>query len=107
QNLRKRDKQIRAGLRISRTTYIKEAFLLLPTFLDIHRPYKPILWKEMKRILYLKALHQLLQRETTQNHIAIVLDEGPVYMLSRLRVFGGETIQSLSFEKWWHAAITQ
>ena len=79
----------------------------MPTFLRIHKPYRGILWKEMKRILYLKALHQLLQQETAKSYRAIVLDEGPVYMLSRLRVFGGEAIQGISFDKWWQSTINQ
>ena len=107
QILGQRDKRIRAGLRIPKHGYIKGVFLLLPTFLRIHRPYRGILWKEMKRILYLKALHQLLKQEAAKSYRAIVLDEGPVYMLSRLRVFGGGAIQGLSFEKWWQSAINE
>ena len=105
--LAERDKEIRAGLSIPKARYIKAAFRLLPTFIRIHRPYRGILWKEMKRILYLKALHQLLQQERPKGYTAIVLDEGPVYMLSRLRVFGGDRIQALSFEKWWKSAIDE
>lgn len=107
QILGQRDKRIQAGLCIPKSRYIKVAFRLLPTFLGIHKPYRGILWKEMKRMLYLNALHQLLQQEAAKSYRAIVLDEGPVYMLSRLRVFGGEAIESLSFEKWWQSAISQ
>ena len=102
-----RDKRIRAGLYIPRSNYIKQALLLLPTFMRIHRPYRGILWKEMKRILYLKALCQLLEQEATKGYTAIILDEGPVYMLSRLQVFGGDAIRAVSFEKWWQSAIHQ
>lgn len=105
--LSRRDNKVRAGLRIPKTRYFRDAVLLLPTFLRIHRPYRKVLWKEMKRILYLKALHRLLRQEEAKGYKAIVLDEGPVYMLSRLRVFGGEAIQNLSFEKWWQSAINQ
>ena len=105
--LGERDNRIQAGLCIPKRRYIKQAFLLLPTFLRIHRPFRGILWKEMKRILYLKTLRQLLEQEATKNCKAIFLDEGPIYMLSRLRVFGGDAIQGLSFDKWWQSAIAQ
>jgi len=105
--LAQRDKGIRAGLRIPVSRYLAAALLLLPTFLRIHRPYKGFQWREIKRILYLTALHRLLQREASKNYRAIILDEGPVYMLSRLRVFGGEAIESHSFEKWWKGAISE
>jgi shikimate kinase len=96
---------IRAGVRIPLLGYAWVAFPLLPTFLRIHRPYRGLLWKEMKRIVYLQALERLLRREAVRSHSAIVLDEGPVYMLSRLRVFGGEAIESPSFERWWRGAV--
>jgi len=108
QILSQRNKRIRTGVRIPKSFYIRGVLLLVPTFLRIHsRPSKGVQWKEMKRILYLKALHRLLRQEKAKGYEAIVLDEGPVYMLSRLRVFGGEAIQSLSFEKWWQSAIKQ
>lgn len=105
--LSRRDKRIRVGLRIPIRRYLKWALLLQPTFLRIHNPYRRILWKEMKRILYLQVLHELIEQEASKNDQPIVLDEGPVYMLSRLRVFGGAAIQSASFESWWQAAISQ
>lgn len=61
----------------------------------------------MKRILYLHVLHELVEQEASKNDHPIVLDEGPVYMLTRLRVFGGSAIESASFESWWQAAISQ
>jgi deoxyadenosine/deoxycytidine kinase len=107
QLLSDRDQRIRAGLRIPIRRYLKWALLLQPTFLRIHNPYRRILWKEMKRILYLQVLHEIIEQEASKNDQPIVLDEGPVYMLSRLRVFGGAAIESASFESWWQTAITQ
>ena len=99
------DNGIRAGFTISKHHYVRTAFLLLPTFVRLHQPFKGIRVKEMKRILYLQTLHRLLQFELSKGYRAIVLDEGPVYMLSRLKVFGGDHLQGLSFEKWWQSAI--
>lgn len=105
--LGQRDHGIRTVVRIPTRRYLATAFRLLPTFISIHRPYRGLQWKEMKRILYLGALHQLLRQETFTNYRAVVLDEGPVYMLSRLRVFGGEAIESRTFQKWWRGAISE
>ncbi len=107
QALSQRDATIRAGLRIPKHSYIKDAFLLLPTFLALHTPYNGLHWKEMKRILYLETLSQILQQEASKNNRAIILDEGPIYMLSRLRVFADEGIYNDSFKQWWQSTINQ
>lgn len=105
--LSQRDRTIKADFNISKNRYARETLPLLTTFLRLHQPYKGLLWKEMKRILYLQGLHQTLKQEARKNHSAIVLDEGPVYMLSRMRVFNPQALGRLSFKKWWHAAITE
>jgi hypothetical protein len=84
---------------------MKWALLLQPNFYRIHNPYRRILWKEMKRILYLEVLHEALQRQASNEPGAIILDEGPIYILSRLRVFGGDVVDSISFQRWWSTAI--
>jgi deoxyadenosine/deoxycytidine kinase len=104
--LSQRDQTIRAGLPIPRHRYVAGAFPLLPTFLDLHRPYRRVLWKEMKRILYLETLHKLLKREASGNHKAIIFDEGPVYMLSRIQVFGHKALNTGFFEEWWHTSVS-
>jgi deoxyadenosine/deoxycytidine kinase len=103
--LSQRDQTIRAGLRMPGHRYVAGAFPLLPTFLDLHRPYRRVLWKEMKRILYLETLRKLLKREVSGNHKAIIFDEGPVYMLTRMQVFGDEMLKEKCFKKWWRASI--
>ena len=107
QLLSQRDRTIKANFNISKDRYARGTLPLLSTFLGLHQPYQGLLWKEMKRILYLQVLHQMLKQESTKNYSAIVLDEGPVYMLSRMRVFNPQAIGRLSFKKWWHAAITE
>jgi len=107
QMLSQRDKTIKANFNISKNRYARGTLPLLSTLVSLHQPYKGLLWKEMKRILYLQVLRQMLRQELTKNHSAIVLDEGPVYMLSRMRVLNPNVLGSLSFKKWWHAAIKE
>ena len=107
QALTQGDSAIRAGLPVSKLNYVKTAFRLRSAFLSLHAPYNGLLWKEMKRILYLETLYRTLQREASKDYEAIIFDEGPVYMLSRLRVFGKEGIKSDRFKELWQLAVGQ
>jgi hypothetical protein len=62
-----------------------------------------MLTKEMKRIVRLRALHRLAQRSIGPG--TLVFDEGPVYLLARMLVFGGDNIRTRGFERWWRGAV--
>ena len=76
---------------------------LTPILAGVHRPYRGLLRKELKRMLYVRALHRRVERSAKDR--PIILDEGAVYMLARLRVFGGERLESHAFGRWWDAAV--
>jgi len=97
------DPEIRARPRVSWWRYLASLPAMIPTFISLHRPFRGVLGKEMKRFLRLDALHRLVQ-ETTDCRM-LVFNEGPVYMLSRILVYGGENIQTRSFEECWRRAI--
>ncbi len=61
--------------------------------------------KEMKRILRLSTLYRLAHR--AKNCRALLFDEGPVYMLARILVFGGKNIETGGFARWWWHAIAE
>lgn len=105
--LAERHPTVQAGLRPPKGRHLAQALALLPTFLALHWPYRGLLWKEMKRITYLRTLDRMLHGELPRRPRAVVLDEGPVYMLARLRVHGGERILSPAFERWWRKALAQ
>lgn len=98
---------LRAGLRPPRHRHLSAAIGLAPTFLALHRPYRGLLWKEMKRITYLSTMCRLLEDPQGSGTGVVVLDEGPVYMLARLLVYGDDRIRSVAFERWWRDAIEQ
>jgi hypothetical protein len=100
--LSERDPRLRAGVRPPTHRHVPSAIAMLPTFLALHRPYHAVLWNEMKRIAYLRTLRSLLPE---QRRPVVVLDEGAVYMLARLLVFGDERIRTAAFARWWSAAI--
>jgi shikimate kinase len=97
------DPEIRARPRVSWWRYLASLPSVIPTFIRLHRPFRGVLGKEMKRFLRLDALQRLV-RETTDCRI-LVFDEGPVYLLSRILVYGGQNIQTRGFEDCWRRAI--
>lgn len=103
--LTKLDPTIRARPELSAWSYLTSVPGLAPTFVDIHWPFRGMLRKEMKRMLRVRALYNFA-RGTTGNG-TVVFDEGPVYMLARMLVFGGEATRTYAFERWWRSAITQ
>jgi hypothetical protein len=99
------DRKLRVGLRVPRQRHLATALTLAPTFLALHRPYRGLLWKEMKRITYLSSLYDLLQERSSASAGTVLLDEGAVYMLARLEVLGAQGIRSAAYAAWWRAAI--
>lgn len=96
-----------ARLRPPPYQYLRHAVPLAGTFLSLHRPYRGLLWKEMKRITYLATLRGLLRREVAAGRETVLMDEGAVYMFARLLVYGGGRTASRAFGHWWKRAITE
>jgi predicted ATPase len=99
------DGTLRTGLRVPRQRHLATALTLAPTFVALHRPYRGLLWKEMKRITYLGSLYELLRERSGASAGTVLLDEGAVYMLARLEVLGAQGIRSAAYAAWWRAAI--
>lgn len=105
--LSERDPSLLAGVRPSVGAHLVSAAALLPTFLRLQRSSREWLLNEMKRLTYLRSLHRTLARANGQGDSAIVLDEGPVYMLARLGVYGGGRVEAPGFGHWWRGAFDQ
>jgi thymidylate kinase len=58
-------------------------------------------------MVYLKAWHHVLERQTPNNGTITILDHGPIYRLAFLREFGPEIIKDQSLEKWWDRMLKQ
>jgi shikimate kinase len=97
--------KIRARLRVPVWSYLASVPALLPTFLGLHWPFRGLLTKEMKRMLRVSALHRMVQHSAPGG--ILLFDEGPVYMLARILVFGADNIRSAAFERWWRSAIAE
>ncbi len=97
------DPALRARPRVSWWRHLTSVPPLVPTFVSLHWPLRRVLGKEMKRLLRLRALHRLA--EETKDCEILVFDEGPVYLLARILVFGGKNIQTRGFERCWRRAV--
>ncbi len=60
----------------------------LPTALTLYRETGKFLWKEIKHLARLDALHTFVRTTHWNGTRLVVLDEGPVYTLSWLQVLG-------------------
>jgi len=100
--LRNRDDTLRAsiwGLPLRLVSW--SVVPLLPTFVALCLQSRRVPWEEMKQMLRLAALKRLLARPATSRYRLIVLDEGPVFVLGWLQVFGaGRFAGSASYQRW-------
>jgi shikimate kinase len=107
--LGQRDENLRLGLRIDRVRFlpmmIRHAIGLAPTAFELMRR-SPWSWRPaMLHLVRLRSLPGVLSRETTPTYRAIVLDEGPLFSLSRLSVFHDANSGSGRLALGWRAAL--
>jgi AAA domain len=62
-------------------------------------------WEDMRQIVRLRTLRQLLDRRTARQAPLVVLDEGPVFALAYMRLFGYERWRRNAPAPWWHRAL--
>lgn len=105
QALRERGLPYVLGMRPPKSRHAWSAITLLPTFVALHREARGTLWKEMKRIAYLRTLGHAVERHGRSR--SVVLDQGPVYMLARLGVHGGAKVRTHAFRRWWRVAVAE
>ena len=88
--LRERDDSLRTGLSVwglPPTLLCLNAVLSLPRFVGLYRSRGRIRRDEVKLIVRLSALHQLLGRESSKNYRTLLLDEGTIFALVKLLAF--------------------
>ena len=86
--LQERSRDTRAGLsvwRLPSALLAVNSFGSLPNLLGLCVGRRRIGWDEVKLVIQLNALRQLLQREVAKGYLRILLDEGMVFALARLR----------------------
>ncbi|HWS87567.1 MAG TPA: hypothetical protein VN282_11425 [Pyrinomonadaceae bacterium] len=106
--LEERDGGVRAGLSVwglPKPLLLTAALLSLPQLLGMWRRRGAVGWEEAGLVVRLNALGRLLNRESSGRHRFLLLDEGTVFALAKLRVFGraglaGEEQLARMSERW-------
>jgi len=91
--LKRRDGRVRAGLGVwglPAPLLLSTAILSLPQLLAMWRRRGAFGWGEAGLVVRLNALGRLLGREASRRQEFLLLDEGTVFALAKLRAFGGE-----------------
>jgi thymidylate kinase len=107
--LHQRNKSVQIGFPLRRVHHIPlflgDIFLSLPILLSQSQTGKRLTPREMKRVIYLKVLHNIILRQGLNCPTITVLAQGPVYKLSRLYEVLSTGTRSQSFEKWWNTTL--
>jgi hypothetical protein len=91
---------------LPRLLLLRHGALALPTGIALGRHAGAGGWPEIQHMIRVNALHELLADGRTGGDGVVVLDEGPVFALSWLRVFGRDrVVRSPRFQRWRRDAI--
>lgn len=107
--IRGRDPGIRAGLSIDRRRFApllaRHSLALLPMSLELLARRPRSWWPAFKYVLRLRTLPAALAHEAAAGYRAIVLDEGPIFSLTRLSVFQDASRGPGRLTREWHGAL--
>jgi hypothetical protein len=104
------DRRIRVGLGVDGLPLpllAASALRALPTLLALCRNTGGHAWAESRQIVRLQALGEFLDRASANGSRALLLEEGPVLVLSWLRVFCPATQSDPALERWRERALAQ
>ena len=79
----------------------------LPTLLALCARTRPLPWEELRQLVRLRTLRQVLERRPVQHVPLVVLDEGPVFALAWLRLFGRQRRRGDALAPWWQRALQE
>jgi len=63
--------------------------------------------REIVWMAILKGWHHFLRTEVTNGGRVVVLDQGPVFLLAQLYMFGPKSLRGKSGEKWWEMVVAR
>lgn len=101
--LRRRDANLKTGLSVwglPAPLLALNALLALPRFLSLYVSRRRMGLDELKLMIRLSALDQLLGRESSGNDRTILLDEGTIFALAKLVAFGNGNGVSARTDGW-------
>jgi len=87
---------------LPRALLLESVVRSVPQLLRLCIVTRSLPYEELKQIVRLNALRLFVRRRVADARV-VVLDEGPVFALSWLRVFGHPRLQNGRAEPWWRA----
>jgi hypothetical protein len=86
--------------------YIASAFGLLPTFARLCAASPAMQMKDMKRMVFLAAAARAVERARHRGACStLLLDEGPIYMLARMRMLRGPALEVPAVRAWMQSTV--
>jgi thymidylate kinase len=106
--LRSRPDAVRASIwGLPPQLLVRSGVALLPLLLWLCLETRAVRWEEITQMIRLGALRRFVARAASRSSRLIVLDEGPVFALSWLRVFGANRLlRSAAYERWVYRTLT-
>jgi AAA domain len=77
---------------------------LTPSFVPLWREARSPLWEETRHMVRLRTLQRAFKRGGSEGNV-VILDEGPVFALARLRGFGHPIMRSERSAHWWRGTL--
>ena len=88
--------------------FARNTLASLPIFLKLYF-IKEDIWlskRDAAWMVTLKGWHQVLNHKTFQNS-SLIMDEGPIYYMAYLHIYGSEILNSPSAQTWWDQMYKQ
>ncbi len=87
--------------------YIASSLSLLPTLVCEWARGTPCSLREMNWMIRLHAMRHILQRQTSRGGATVVLDQGPIHTLVKLRYYDAEISRGPCYSRWRARIIEQ
>ena len=100
---------VRTGLSVWRLPLpllLVSAFSSMPNLFAFCRQRKHLTWEDLKLVVQHNALLRLIGREGAKGYRALMLDEGAVFALAKLRAFGHRDVAKDS-DEWMQSLFNQ
>ena len=85
---------------LPRGRWLWNAVRSLPTLLSVGVRARPFPWEDMRYLIRLRTLRQVVERRRAEHVPLVVLDEGPVFALAWLRLFGHQRRRGDALAPW-------
>jgi len=108
EHLARRPGVVRASIwNLPRGPWLLNAVRSLPTLLAVSARTRPFPWEDIRHLVRLRTLRQMLARQRAQQVPLVVLDEGPVFALAWLRLFGHQRRRRDALTPWRQQALAE